>query len=570
MKAFEILNRKILFLSFLAAFLLVSVPPLLVSGSGLLRRTEDELKSSLNENNYLIARSIADQLDESRVAPWSALLRSLASSLESARTGNPGAAGFMIDQAFRQTPALAVLSLETERRSKPLHYINRSALSGLENQDSRKLADLFSSASDSGSGGRSETIGRPVLFDSNRIVFLPIRVPSAPERDGAGTLRGVFRISPALESIDQDLSSVERQIYVVDGDGTILFRNRHGRFDPGSVLPYPLGNAGGQEPQVFRTLAFASDDTMRLGYCFPMQRTGWRVVLVSARDRAYAPIGQTRRQILASLGMALALSLVLSALFAWFHSSVIVNAKDALQRYADKLEQSNAELDAFALSISHDLSAPLRHIMGYADILEMKFGPSLDPKGLGHLRNIAQAARNLHGLIQHVLVFSKMGHSEIHKTRVDLEALVEAARARLTPDSGGPPVSWTVEPGVTLWGDSTMLQLVLSNLLSNALKFTSGRSDPSIEIGVLRDPNETTVYVRDNGVGFDMKERGRLFGLFQRLHTREDFEGSGVGLAHVRRIVTKHGGRTWAEGRPGEGATFYFTLPVEPRARRKR
>lgn len=558
MRAFEILNKRILFFTFLAAFLLVSVLPVLISGFIILNRTEEELKSSLHESNYLIARAIAVEISDSNLRPWAALLGGLASAPR-AGSGLPESFDHLVDQAFRQEDDLAVLSVQTAGGREPRHYINRSFREELNRQDPDELTRLFSFRQ------TGETVGRPVLLDSGRSVFLPVE---AADRTGGKpllTVRGVFRMNPSLEAFDQDVSPMRRQIYVLDRNGDVLFRNGFAEIGSGKPLPYPLPQAGARAASVFRTVAFDFNGERHLAYAYPMAVTGWRVVLVYPQNKAYALVSGTRRSILATLGTAALLSLALSFLLAWFHSSVIVHAKEALQRYADKLEQTNAELDAFASSISHDLSAPLRHIMGYADILEMRLKPTLDPKDLGHLEKIASASRHLHSMIHDVLLFSKMGHSEIHKTRIPLSSLVDATRIRLEPDIRGRVVAWRVDGGETLWGDSTMLQLVLFNLISNALKFTRDREHPLIEIGASPGPEETIVFVSDNGVGFDSRDQDRLFGLFQRLHDRAEFEGHGVGLAHVRRIIAKHGGRTWAESRPGRGATFYFSLPVEAR-----
>lgn len=558
MRAFEILNKRILFFTFLAAFLLVSVLPVLISGFIILHRTEEELKSSLNESNYLIARAIAVEISDSNLRPWTDLLGSLASAPR-AGSGLPESFDNLVDQAFRQETRLAVLSVQTAGRREPRHYVNRLFREELNRQDPDELTRLFSFRQ------TGESVGRPVLLDSGSSVYLPVEAADRAGGKPLLTVRGVFRMNPSLEAFDQDVSPMRRQIYVLDRNGDVLFRNGFAEIGPGKPLPYPLLPAGARAASVFRTVAFNFKGEKHLGYAYPMTVTGWRVVLVYPQDKAYALVSGTRRSILATLGAAVLLSLSLSFLLAWFHSSVIVHAKEALQRYADKLEQTNTELDAFASSISHDLSAPLRHIMGYADILEMRLKPTLDPKDLGHLEKIASASRHLHALIHDVLVFSKMGRSEIHKTRVSLSALVEATRGRLEPDIHGRAIAWRTDGDETLWGDSTMLQLVLFNLISNALKFTRDREHPLIAIGARPGPEETTVFVSDNGVGFDSREQDRLFGLFQRLHDRAEFEGHGVGLAHVRRIIAKHGGRTWAESRPGRGATFYFSLPVEAR-----
>jgi len=209
---------------------------------------------------------------------------------------------------------------------------------------------------------------------------LPIQITLERGTGRPGWCRGVFQLNPAFEFIDTDMSISSRPIYILDGQGRILFQNKYGRFLPGSFLPYPIGTLAGRQSAIFQTMQFDYENQKYLGYVFPTPRTGWRVVVVSPYSKAYTLVSQTRHQILINIGVSLILSLAVSFLFAWFHSSVIVYAKEQLQRYADKLEQSNAELEAFAYTISHDLSAPLRHIMGYTDILEMRLGPNLDPK----------------------------------------------------------------------------------------------------------------------------------------------------------------------------------------------
>lgn len=300
-----------------------------------------------------------------------------------------------------------------------------------------------------------------------------------------------------------------------------------------------------------------------MGYVFPSPRTGWLVVVAYLHEKAYALVFQMRQRILFYIGVALILSVVMSLGFAWFHSSVIVHAKQVLQRYADKLEQSNAELEAFAYSVTHELSAPLRHIMSYSDILEMRLASSLDPKSLHQLQNISNASKHLHELIYQILLFSRVGIADIHKTRIDLRQMVKSIRAKLEPETASRKIAWKTGRCSPLWGDPVMIQQVLFNLVSNAVKFTRTRKRAVIQITSALKTEEVIVSIRDNGVGFDMKDRNKLFGLFQRLHNKEEFEGTGVGLALVRRIIAKHGGRTWAEGEPGKGAVIYFSLPID-------
>ena len=230
-----------------------------------------------------------------------------------------------------------------------------------------------------------------------------------------------------------------------------------------------------------------------------------------------------------------------------------------------RLEETNRELESFSYSVSHDLRAPLRHILGFSEMLAKHNQGRLDDKSQRHLRVISEAATKGGQLVDDLLAFSRLGRAEILKSRVDLGRLVEEVRGELAPELEGRRVHWTVAPLPVVQGDPALLRMVLKNLLSNAAKYTRPRAEARIEVSSDEGPDEVAIHVRDNGVGFEMQYVDKLFGVFQRLHTAEQFEGTGIGLAHVRRIVMRHGGRVWAESVLNEGASFHFTLPREAR-----
>jgi len=227
-----------------------------------------------------------------------------------------------------------------------------------------------------------------------------------------------------------------------------------------------------------------------------------------------------------------------------------------------QLEAANQELEAFSYSVSHDLRAPLRHISGFTALL-VESETSLSEQGRRYLDKIAGSAHRMSHLIDDLLNLSRNSRAEIRRTRVNLQDLVNEIIQRLQPETVGRNIIWKKDALPQVQADFALLQQVFSNLLLNAIKYTRPRNPAEIEIGSMNGtPGEITIFVRDNGAGFDMKYADKLFGVFQRLHREEEFEGTGVGLANVRRIISRHGGRTWAEGKVDAGATFYFTLPT--------
>ncbi len=226
-----------------------------------------------------------------------------------------------------------------------------------------------------------------------------------------------------------------------------------------------------------------------------------------------------------------------------------------------QIEAANQELEAFSYSVSHDLRAPLRHIDGFTGLLERHIEPTLDDKGRRYVKTISEAAKQMGTLIDDLLTFSRIGRAELRRATVPLQRLVDEVRCTLEPEIAARDIVWAIDELPEVQGDPQLLRLALQNLIGNALKYTRPRAEARIEIGARCEDTETVCSIRDNGVGFDMRYVERLFGVFQRLHSGAEFEGTGIGLASVKRIVQRHGGRVWAEGAVGEGACFYFSLP---------
>jgi PAS domain S-box-containing protein len=234
-----------------------------------------------------------------------------------------------------------------------------------------------------------------------------------------------------------------------------------------------------------------------------------------------------------------------------------------LLRRSTELEATNKELESFAYSVSHDLRAPLRHIAGYAEMLQKTASPVLSDTGQRCMTVILESAKKMGNLIDDLLAFSRMGRAEARKTMVSLEQLVKEILNEVQPETNSRDIVWKINALPLCYGDRSMLRLVLVNLIANAIKFTRHRPRAEIEIGCAGgNTDEMVVFVKDNGTGFDMKYAHKLFGVFQRLHHANEFEGTGIGLATVQRIIHRHGGKVRAEGAVDQGATFYFSLPT--------
>ena len=241
----------------------------------------------------------------------------------------------------------------------------------------------------------------------------------------------------------------------------------------------------------------------------------------------------------------------------------LTRAQDDLRRANAAMDAANKELEAFSYSVAHDLRAPLRAIDGFSGVLVEDCAGELNDEGKRLLGKIRSSAQNMGRLIDDLLAFSRLGRKEIERSQIDMKELARDVFGQLSSASSGQAPHFSLEPLPSAQGDPVMVRQVFINLLSNAQKYSRTKEGAAIFVGGYSQNGENVYYVKDNGVGFHMNYANKLFGVFQRLHSAEEFEGTGVGLAIVQRIIHRHGGKVWAEGKVNEGATFYFTLPRE-------
>lgn len=237
-----------------------------------------------------------------------------------------------------------------------------------------------------------------------------------------------------------------------------------------------------------------------------------------------------------------------------------------LERRVAELSAMNEELEAFTCSVSHDLRTPLHHINGFSELLAEQFGERTNPSAEHYIQRIRESSERMGRLLDSLLALSRVGRQELTKRETDLNALLHDVLTELEPETAGRDIQWQIGTLPVCECDAVLIRLVFHNILSNAVKFTRPRTPAVIQVGQGEQNGRLLFFFRDNGVGFDMGYAGKLFGVFQRLHRQEDFEGLGLGLATVQRIVRNHGGEIWADSEPDKGATFFFTLPSSSRS----
>ncbi len=352
------------------------------------------------------------------------------------------------------------------------------------------------------------------------------------------------------------VESVREPIVVVDGDLAVLqangaFGDFYGETAPSGM---PLGGLRGWGDAVL---------LQRLRDVMAMKRELWdfETTQTDAREVERHVVVNARTIELPDGDGAAALVTVNDITARKRSEEQVVELNRQLSGKIEQVTEVNRELEAFSYSVSHDLRAPLRHIAGFAQKLDAQLPAGADPRLAHYCTVIADSAQRMSALIEDLLAYSRLGRHALRPQPVDLQSLVEQVRSTLLSSLEERRIEWAIAPLPVVVGDTSMLRLAWQNLIDNAIKYTAGRDPARIEIGFRDAGDEREFWIRDDGVGFDMKYVDKLFGVFQRLHKASEFQGTGIGLASVRRIVARHGGRTWAEAEPGKGATIHFTLP---------
>jgi len=393
-----------------------------------------------------------------------------------------------------------------------------------------------------------------------------------PIRSETETIIGILGLQVRLETLTEWTKHIELGptgfLYVVDRKGNLAV---HPKFSPeGDLVDFsrvPTVQKVLRGERGVEILFNPVENEKRLSAYAPVPRYGWGLVALEATETAFELRNKGLTFLLAVFIMMFLLSCFLSYViiraFAERRRSEgeIKKLNEDLRHRATELETANKELDAFSYSVSHDLRAPLRHIDGYAELLRKHVAAGLDAKGQRYMETISDSAKQMGRLIDDLLVFSRMGRAEMNVSGVSMQGLVDEALGRLRSQTAGRDIDWKIGNLPQVQGDPAMFRQVWLNLIDNAVKYTRTRERAEIEIRSIFNGDESVFFVRDNGVGFDPRYAGKLFGVFERLHRSDEFEGTGIGLANVRRIILRHGGRTWAEGQVEGGATFYFSLP---------
>lgn len=464
-----------------------------------------------------------------------------------------------VEQARKKAEAsLRELNRELEHRVE----MRTAELHQSEQRVRKKLDSILSPEGDPGNLDLADVIDVPEVQSLVDDIFALTRVPcwildlKGNVLVGAGWQEACTKFHRSHSETCQNCLESDRELSTGVGFGEFkIYKCKNNMWD--AVTPLKLGDR--HMGNLFCGQFFFSDEEIDFDL-FAAQAKKYGFDEEDYLAAIHRVPKMTREQVQTGMSLYIKLAEVLSKL--GYSGIKLARAMNETAQANTELIAKAKELEAFAYSVSHDLRAPLRHVDGFLTLLSNKHYASLDEQGKHYIDCTLDSSRRMGQLIDDLLQFSRLGRSEIHKTKVDLNALIGEVRAGLGSDTDNRIVNWHVDSLPEVAADSGMLRQVFENLLGNALKFTRDCATAEITIGCRHEASgELILFVRDNGAGFDMRYYDKLFQVFQRLHSEQEFDGTGIGLAIARRVIERHGGRIWAEGKVGAGATFYISLP---------
>jgi two-component system sensor kinase len=415
--------------------------------------------------------------------------------------------------------------------------------------------------------------GPPRSFLNNTVVSTYVAVPiesAAGER--VGVLLGTTWLNELIENVANYPLEEDRIVYLVDNKGTVV---AHSEIDLFALKEGPLSINYSNQPLTQAIMTgeagagreYKHKDISNFGTYAILESNGWGVVIETPMRVILAASRVLVRQLLLVNIVLFVFALLVSLVFArqiMAQQRKLEEERERLntelKEHLVQLEVATRELEAFSYSVSHDLRAPLRAVDGFSRLLLTDYSNDVDEQGRHYLERVRAGAQTMGQLIDDLLDLSRIGRRQMDKKTTNLETIAQEVYKSLKDEWEGRKVKFSVHQCPPAFADPDLMRIVFMNLLSNALKFTRKRKAPEIEVGGERKDKETVFFVKDNGVGFHMKYVDKLFTPFQRLHRKEEYEGTGVGLATVQRIIHRHGGRIWVESKPNLGTTFYFTL----------